>query len=276
MTPATLAGQVALVTGGGRGIGRHIAVGLAERAASVAILARTRSEVEDVAAHIVAGGGCALAVPGDVSDRRDVEEAVISTERSLGAITLLVNNAGTCRAVGPLSEVDPDEWWREVEIHVRGAALTSHCVLRGMVERGRGRIINVYGNLGDRSGAAFCSAYAVAKASLLRLTEHAAVEAGTAGVTVFALHPGLVDTPLIAELATGEAGRRWLPRFSAIGPEEFLPAERAVEAVVAIATGRADALTGRLIQAWDDLDALIAEAAAIVERDLRALRISGL
>jgi NAD(P)-dependent dehydrogenase (short-subunit alcohol dehydrogenase family) len=144
-----LVGEVALVTGGGRGIGRIIANALAREGAAVAVMARTASEIDATAAEIVDRGGTAAAVRGDVTDRATVEQIMVEVERRLGPLTLVVNNAGTCRVIGPLTETDPEQWWREVEIHVRGAALVSHYALRVMVPRRRGRIVNIYGNLGD-------------------------------------------------------------------------------------------------------------------------------
>lgn len=269
-----LAGQVGLVTGGGRGVGRVVARGLAAHGMAVGLLARTAPELEAVAAEIAGAGGAATVVVGDVTDRGAVERAVARTEDELGPLTLLVNNAGTCDVIGPLAEVDPDAWWREVEIHVRGAMLASRAALAGMLARRRGRIVNVYGSLGDR-GAGWTSAYAVAKASLLRLTEQMAVEGAAAGVRAFALHPGLVDTAVTRALATGEAGRRYVPAFSRLGPDGFPPTEPLVRAVVALASGTADALSGRLVAAWDDVPVVAGRADRIVADDERALRVTG-
>jgi len=269
----SLAGQVALVTGGGRGIGSIIARALAAEGAAVAVLARSAAEIESVAAEIEGRGGRALALPCDVTDPTRVARAIDAVEQHLGGLTLAVNNAGTCRAVGPLAEVDPDTWWREVETHVRGAAVVSRFALRSMIWRRQGRIVNVYGDLGDRGGR-YSSAYAVAKASLLRLTEQTALECSDAGITVLALHPGLVHTPMIDELATG-AAHRWLPGFATIPPERFLPPDRLADATVAIAGGAADALTGRLVYASEDVPRLAARADEVAARDERVLRTTG-
>jgi NAD(P)-dependent dehydrogenase (short-subunit alcohol dehydrogenase family) len=268
-----LASDVALVTGGGRGIGHAIAKSLAAQSAAVAVLARTVEEVEQTASEITAADGRALAVPCDVTDRKQVEAAISAVESGLGPITLVVNNAGTCRAVGPLGEVDPDAWWREVETHVRGAALVSHYALRRMVPRRRGRIVNIYGNLGDRDGS-YSSAYAVAKASLLRLTEQTANENKDLGIVAIALHPGLVHTQMIDELASEHAGK-WLPAFSQIPPERFTSEDLAGAAVTAIAQGAIDALTGRCVGAWDDFVALAESAERIALLDQRVLRLTG-
>ena len=136
-SPRELEGQVALVTGGGRGIGRLIARELADAGMRVAVAARSADQVEATAQEIDG-----LAVTADVSKPEDVEAMVATVERELGPIDLLVNNAGIGLA-GPLPwEEDPADWWHVFEINVLGAYLCSRAVLPGMVERGRGRIVN--------------------------------------------------------------------------------------------------------------------------------------
>src|SRR5579884_764025 len=116
-----LAGQVALVTGGGRGIGRGIAEAFAAAGAAVAVTARSADQTAETAARIERAGGRALAVAGDVSSPRDVEEAVAATETRFGPVTVLVNNAGITGPFAPIWDADPDEWWRTLEVHLHGA-----------------------------------------------------------------------------------------------------------------------------------------------------------
>ena len=138
-----LAGQVAIVTGGGRGLGRAYAIALAKAGAAVAVTARTETEIQAVQREIEQHDGRALAIPADVTDAHAVAQMVATVEQQLGPVDLLVNNAGVLRALGHVSEVEADLWWREMEINVRGPFLCSQAVLPSMMKRKRGRIINL-------------------------------------------------------------------------------------------------------------------------------------
>jgi 3-oxoacyl-[acyl-carrier protein] reductase len=248
-----LEGQVALVTGGGRGIGRLIARELADAGMRVAVVARSPGEVEETAQEI---GG--LAVTADVSSPEDVEAMVATVERELGPIDLLVNNAG----VGPARtlpwEEDPADWWHVFEINVLGAYLCSRAVLRGMVERGRGRIVNT------GSGASYLplgapSSYGASKAALGRFGELLAGQVAEYGVSVFTISPGLVRTQMTEP-------------FGDDAP--WTPPELAPRLVRVLAGGRADRLAGRYIHAeHDDIEALIERADEIEQQDLNAIRL---
>ncbi len=278
MSSGALAGQVALVTGGGRGIGRAIATAFAAEGAAVAVLARSRGQIEETVATITAAGGRALAISGDVTSRRDVEEAVAETERQLGPITVLVNNAGITGPFSPLWEVDPDEWWRTQEVHVRGAFLCIRAVLPGMIARGGGRIITVASRAGEQARP-FVSAYGIAKTAQLRLTETLAAEAGRHGVRAFVLHPGFVDTQF-ADDALGRAdARRWVPEFIQRltelkqNPSIGTPVTKVATLCVFLASGRGDALSGRYLTVDDDVEELAHHAETIRQADLYALRV---
>jgi len=253
-----LSGRVALVTGGGRGIGANVARELARAGMRVAVAARTREQVEQVADEI---GGLALEV--DVSDAASVDRMVAVTERELGPIDLLVNNAGVMGPSGiSIWETDDADWWRVFEINMLGSYLCCRRVLRGMVERGSGRVVNVGsggahlpvtpGNIGD-------SAYGPSKAALHRFGELLAGQLAGHAIAVFTISPGLVRTALTE-------------RFGDDAP--WTPPELAPQLVRALASGRADGLSGRYIHAeHDDIEDLIARAGEIAGDDLNAIRL---
>jgi 3-oxoacyl-[acyl-carrier protein] reductase len=247
-----LDGQVALVTGGGRGIGANIARELAAAGAKVAVSARTAEQVDEVADEI---GG--LAVVADVSKREDVEAMVAKVESELGPIDLLVANAGIGNQDGSTWEVDPEDWWQVLEVNVLGVHLSCRSVLSGMLERGRGRIV-ITG-----SGAAYLpgsshTAYPTSKAAVCRYGETLANEL-RGRIPVFFFSPGLVRTDM-----TGGFG----------DDMPWTPPELAPRLVHVLASGRADALAGRYIHAeHDDIEDLIARADEIEREDLNVIRL---
>lgn len=247
-----LEGQVALVTGGGRGIGAGIARELADAGARVAVTARTREQVEAVAGEIDG-----LAIPGDVSERADVERMVAETERELGPIDLLAANAGIGNQDEATWEMNPAEWWRVLEVNVLGVHLCCRAVIPGMLEGGRGRIV-ITG-----SGAAYLpgsrhTAYPTSKAAVVRYAETLNGELD-GRIPVFVFSPGLVQTEMTGGF------RDDLP---------WTPPELAPRLVRALASGRADRLAGRYIHAeHDDVEDLIARADEIERDDRNAIRL---
>jgi 3-oxoacyl-[acyl-carrier protein] reductase len=244
---------VALVTGGGRGIGVRIARELADAGMKVAVSSRTREQVEEVASEI---GG--LAVVADVSSPGDAEALVAEVERGLGPIDLLVNNAGVAHWGDKAWEDDPEEWWRVFEINVLGQFLVSRAVIPGMIERGRGRIVMTGSGSGYLPGQA-TTAYGGSKAALYRMSEGLALQLEPYGIPVFTISPGLVKTDMTE-------------RFGDNMP--WTPPELAPQLVRVLASGRADKLSGRYIHAeHDDIEDLIRRADEIAEQDLNAIRL---
>lgn len=249
---------VALVTGGGRGIGAGIARELASAGMRVAVTGRTREQVEAVAAEV---GG--LALTGDVSRSEDVDAWVDAVASKLGPVDLLVNNAGISRSGLPLWEEDVDAWWHVFEVNVLGVMLCCRAVLPSMRERGGGRIVNV-GSGGSylpitSPTIALGTAYGASKAALGRLSETLAAALGPVGVRVFLISPGLVRTDMTES-------------FGDDAP--WTPPELAPRLVRVLASGRADALAGRYLHAeHDDIEDLIRRANEVVTGDLNAIRL---
>jgi NAD(P)-dependent dehydrogenase (short-subunit alcohol dehydrogenase family) len=243
------------VTGGGRGVGRAIAEGLSAAGARVAVSARTGSEVDTVAAAIVAAGGRAVAVQADVTDARSVDRLISVVLEELGSPTLLVNNAGAWGAVGPVEESDVELWWNDVEVSLRGTFLCTRAVLPSMIAQGRGRIVNVASRAGTVPRP-HASGYAAAKAAVLSFTQSVAAEVGSRGVEVFAISPGFVRTALIDGVVESPGGRAFMAQLA--DRDDDLRPELAARLVVDIASGRLDALAGSFLHVLDDLDALLA------------------
>lgn len=266
---AKLAEQVALVTGAGRGIGREVSLALSRAGFSVGLVARTASQVAETEKCVQEAGGVAHAHAADLTGAGAVVAAVRDVERTLGPISLLVNNAGANAALGPLQTADPEVWWRDVEVNFKSAFLCTHAVLPGMLERGSGRVVNVASHLGVVP-MPHTTAYASSKAALIRFTDALAGDLAETGVRVFAISPGTVRTELMdgVEAKLREAD----PGFGGLPDAAFQPIEAGAALVVSIASGKADPLSGRYIHVLEDLDAMIERADEIVRNDLYVLR----
>ena len=241
--------RVALVTGGGRGIGANVARALAGDGWSVVVAARSRDEIESVAEEV---GGRAVEL--DVSSRESVERAVAEA----GDVELLVANAGRTPSASPPSWTQPvDDWWQTFEVNVLGVHLCCRAVIPGMLARDHGRIVIT------ASGAAYLpgstnSAYPASKAAVARYGETLANELD-GRIPVFFFSPGLVRTTMTDDWGDD------MP---------WTPPELAPELVRKLATGRYDALAGRYIHAeHDDVDELLARADEVRSRDLNAIRL---
>jgi NAD(P)-dependent dehydrogenase (short-subunit alcohol dehydrogenase family) len=272
-----LTGQVALVTGGGRGLGRAYAQALAKAGAAVAVTARTASELQETVQLIEQNGGRGLAIAADVTDATAVTQLVAAVEQQLGPVDLLVNNAGSLRAIGRVAEVQADDWWRELEINVRGPFLCSQAVLPGMIARRRGRIINLASGAG-LNPVDCASAYAVSKAALIRLSENLALETKAYGIAVFAIAPGTVRTPmndymLIAEIVQQRIPQihQWFQQLFAEGRDT--PVALSVALILSLASGQADVLSGCMIGVDDNLATLVERAAELAQDQMYTLRL---
>lgn len=256
--------RLAVVTGASRGIGRALTERLAAAGQTVAAIARSATDLDDVAA---ATGAVPFRL--DVSDPAGVEDVFARILAELGVPDLLVNNAAISGGSGLTWELPEHEWWRVFEINVRGTYLCTRAVLPAMMARGSGRIVNVSSGaatfpVGLENDGQLTSAYMASKAAVNRFTEAVAGECFDAGVRVFAMSPGVVKTDMTAEV------------YSDIwdDEDEWTPIETPVDLIMDLDSGLLDALSGRYIRAAiDDWRSLAVRAAEVIDLDTHTLRL---
>ena len=243
-----LANKVALITGGGTGIGAATARLMAKEGASVAVTGRRAEPLKEIVTSIEDSGGPALALPGDVTTAKDCQQAVDGTIKRFGQLHILVNNAGTS-AVGTALETDPEDWHRVIDTNVTGTFMMCRLALPHIIEAGGGSIVNISSVSGIR-GNRERAAYNASKGAVCNLTKNLAVDFGAKGVRVNAVLPGLVETDMPKYFMTLD-GRPWddvvagaLPKYplGKIGKPEDI-----AYCAVYLASDEAVWITGQLI-----------------------------
>jgi len=263
---------VAIITGSARGIGREIALAYAARGVRVALADVLEGELANTATEIKRAGGVALAMPTDVTNPQQAGALIEGAEHEFGVPQVLVNCAGRLSNIGPLWEADPERWWRDVTVNLRGTFLCCRSVVRRMAERGGGYVLNMAGG-GVDDPHAYTSAYACSKVAVLRLTEALAKEAQPLGIRAFAMQPPVVLTEMVRFIADSPEGRKWRPGFRGILKEGPEPMGAIVGLALRLLSGEFDSLSGRYFEAVSDLDATLAQAEAIGRDDRLVLRI---
>lgn len=274
MSLMKLQGQVAVVTGGGRGLGQAYARTLASAGASVAVLARSADELAETVALVSAAGGRAQAFPLDVTDSAAARAVFDEIQQAMGPVDLLVNNAGSIGPIGPFWETPFDDWWRVLEINTRGALLCSHLVLPGMVTRRKGRIVNI---VTAAAPFAYLSSYITSKTALVRAAECIAAETKPHGVSIFSLAPGTVRTAMSMHSLTSSEGKQWIPWYRRFFDEGLdVPAGRSAAFVLLLASGEFDELSGLYLSIFDDPAAILREIERVRQEQLHSMRVRAL
>lgn len=246
MREPDLRGKTALVTGGGRGLGRATALALGRCGARVIVTARRTHEIESAAQEIERAGGEALAVPCDVAN----EDLVRTLFEAAGPVDILITSAGIIQPIAPVVQADPAAWSHNIAVNLKGVFLTCHYALPHMLQRGWGRIINVSSG-SARGSTTGWSAYSAAKAGVEALTKVLAAEVGVRGVHANACRPGIIDTEMQVEIraATEEQfGRENVARFHGYRDRGLLrPPEEPARLILWLLTPDADDVNGEVV-----------------------------
>ena len=255
-TPLT--GKVALVTGGGRGIGRETALAMAQAGAFVAVAARSKVEIDQVAQEIEARHGTSLSCPVDVSDVESVERMMDLVWQEWGSVDILVNNAGVIEPIGMAWKVEAQEWIRAITVNLGGVYLCSRAFVQRLLrdkelERRSAKIINVSTGAAQRVQPG-CSAYCASKAGIDHFTRVLAAELEGHGISVNTVYPGMVDTQMMERLRSADPER--FPesdRFNAMYTQGGLrhPSEVA-QLITWLASPLADDLNGEIVRLDDE------------------------
>ncbi len=271
-----LDGQVAVITGAGRGIGRAIALAYAREGAKLALAARSEPELEETVSAVSGLGGEAVSIRTDVTSQVGTERMVRRTVERFGRIDVLVNNAGISGPIGPLQDNDIAEWVDTINVNLTGTFLVCRAVVPVMVGQGSGRIINLSG-AGVANAWSNMSAYCASKAAVVRLTEVLAQELDGKGITVNALGPGSVHTSMWEKMTdqAAQAGAEFIRdlgmRVTSGGGASI---DDCAELAVWLASDESKGLSGRIISATaDDFRGLAPKIGEIMDGDDYTLRV---
>jgi NAD(P)-dependent dehydrogenase (short-subunit alcohol dehydrogenase family) len=274
-----LIGRAAVITGGNQGLGRAIAEQFVRAGASVLIVARGKSLLEQARAELTAlagpGGPSVHAVAGDVSNPETCGRLAREASRLMPSFNILVNNAGVYGPIGPLEDVDWEEWVRAIHINLFGTALMCRAVIPLFRAQGYGKIVNLSGG-GATAPLPRFSAYAASKVAVVRLTETLAEELRDARVDVNAVAPGALNTRLLDEVleaGPARAGEQFHARAVKQQQDGGTAPEKGADLAVFLASAASDGITGRLLSAvWDDWRTLPERREQLAASDVYTLR----
>ncbi len=241
--------KVAIITGGGRGLGRSVALAFGKEGAKVALAARTKEQIEHVAEELRSLKKSAIALPTDVSDENQVNYLVKKTLEAYGTIDILVNNAGARGAIGPIHKISLEEWEQTLRLNLTATFLCSKAVLPVMMEKREGKIINVVTTTTPRPNL---TPYMVAKAGVTHFTKQLSREVKEFNIQVNAIHPGVMDTQMQKELRKAGTEAVGTDMFERIKEEGMLHSpDEPAQLVLFLATKAADGVTGEFLS-FDD------------------------
>jgi 2-dehydro-3-deoxy-D-gluconate 5-dehydrogenase len=238
-----LAGQVALVTGGNGGLGRGIALGLADAGAAIAVFGRNEAKNSQVLSELKAAGVPAMAVKIDLTKRDELGPAVERVERELGRVDILVNNAGNVSLSGGVMNETPEDWECVLATQLNAVFLLSKIAAKGMITRKKGKIINI-GSMYSFFGSGLIPSYSAAKGAIIQLTKSMAIEFAPNNIQVNAIAPGWFETDMTAPVKTMPLNDEILMRTPA---GRWGQAEELAGAAVFLASRGSDFVTGTTV-----------------------------
>ena len=269
-----LNGAIAIITGAARGIGKTIAQSFAARGANVAIVDILGDPLEKTAAELKETGATVLPIVADITQVPQVDAMAKRVQDELGPADVLVNNAGTFSYIGTVWEADPERWFRDIRVNLYGNFLMCRAVVKGMVERKKGYVINIVSSGGVGDPHPYSTSYASSKTGLMRLTEGLAKEVQEYGIKVFAVGPPAILTEMTRFIMDDPGGKKWRPGFGKdlLEGQGHKP-EVVADFIIELMSGKADRLTGRYLLPHVGLDEIIKQADEIISKDLLTLRI---
>jgi NAD(P)-dependent dehydrogenase (short-subunit alcohol dehydrogenase family) len=255
-------GRVAVITGGGRGLGRAIALGLAGAGARVGVVARSAARLAETVESGADAAGELVAFPCDVSEAASVERLKADVEERLGRVSILVNAAGIFGPIALIQDVDPLEWQRTIMVDAVAPLFTTRAFLGGMLDQRWGRIVNVTSAASLHPPGPLNSAYGTAKAALNQMTRHLAAEIAGSGVTANVIHPGDVKTDMWADIkgrvaGAGPAGENYASWVAWVEETGGDPPQKAVDLVLRLTSDAGGETNGAFCWIDDPLQAPI-------------------
>ena len=238
-----LTGKVAVVTGGSKGLGRAMAIGLADAGATVAVVSRTKNLIEETAQDIIKGGGKAIAIPADIKDEQDIERMTKTVMAACGRIDILINNAGIA-PMSPAVEVPLEEWNDVMDTNLKSVFLMARTIGKVMMTQKSGKVINIGSILGTKA-LHLCLHYGASKAAIMQMTRNLALEWSRFPIHVNCIAPGFFATEMTQSQQDNEKDKKFL--LQKIPLKRFGKPEEIVGLAIFLSSPASDYITGETI-----------------------------